>query len=133
MILCNLSLELEPLLGSDKVSEITEEVIDLVMNTFHDTETGLVLENVSDKGEFVNSFEGRLLNPGHAIEAMWFIMNLGIRKNDRVLIEKAEKIMFQQLEHGWDEKYGGIFYFMDIKGHPPQNNSNTTKSFGGCI
>lgn len=127
MILCNLSLELEPLLGSDKVSEVTEEVIDLVMNTFYDNETGLVLENVSEEGEFVDSFEGRLLNPGHAIEAMWFIMNLGIRKNDKVLIEKAEQIMFQQLEHGWDEKYGGIFYFMDVKGHPPQHLEHDQK------
>jgi len=120
MILCNLSLELESLLGSEKVSEVTNEVIYLVMNTFYDTSSGLVLENVSPQGDFVDSFEGRLLNPGHAIEAMWFIMNLGIRKNDTELVEKAEKIMFQQLEHGWDEKHGGIFYFMDIKGHPPQ-------------
>lgn len=127
MILCNISLELEPLLGSEKVSEVTDSVIDLVMNTFYDETTGLILENVSDTGEFVNSFEGRLLNPGHAIEAMWFIMNLGIRKNDSVLIEKAEKIMFQQLEHGWDKKYGGIFYFKDIKGHPPQQLEHDQK------
>ena len=127
MILCNLSLELEPLLGSDKVSEVTEKVIDLVMNKFYDKESGLVLENISDKGEFVDSFEGRLLNPGHAIEAMWFIMNLGIRKNDYALVEKAEQIMFQQLENGWDDKYGGIFYFMDIKGHPPQQLEHDQK------
>ncbi|QLG44780.1 AGE family epimerase/isomerase [Costertonia aggregata] len=127
MILCNLALELEPLLGAHKVSEVTDSVIHLVMNTFYDGESGLILENVSDKGEFVNSFEGRLLNPGHAIEAMWFIMNLGIRKKDTALIENVERIMFQQLEHGWDEKYGGIFYFMDIKGHPPQQLEHDQK------
>lgn len=127
MILCNLSLELEPLLGSDKVSEVTDAVIELVMHTFYDADTGLVLENVSDQGDFVDSFEGRLLNPGHAIEAMWFIMNLGIRKNDLNLIEKAEKIMFRQLEHGWDDRYGGIFYFMDSKGHPPQQLEHDQK------
>ncbi|MFD0796137.1 AGE family epimerase/isomerase [Maribacter chungangensis] len=127
MILCNLSLELEPLLGSDKVSEVTDNVIDLVMNTFYDERTGFILENVSDTGKFVDSFEGRLLNPGHAIEAMWFIMNLGIRKNDNALINKAEQLLFQQLEHGWDEKYGGILYFMDCKGHPPQQLEHDQK------
>ena len=127
MILCNLSLELEPLLGSEKVSHVTEEVIDLVMNTFYDEQSGLILENVSDSGKFVDSFEGRLLNPGHAIEAMWFIMNLGIRKNDNTLVEKGESIMFRQLEHGWDDKYGGIFYFMDIKSHPPQQLEHDQK------
>ena len=127
MILCNLSLELEHLLGSDQVDQVSEQVIDLVMNRFYDEESGLVLENVSETGEFIDSFEGRLLNPGHAIEAMWFIMNLGIRKKDRALIEKAEGIMFKQLEHGWDEKYGGIFYFMDCKGHPPQQLEHDQK------
>lgn len=127
MILCNLSLELEPLLGTDRVSEVTDAVIDLVMDTFYDENTGLVLENVSDTGTFVDSFEGRLLNPGHAIEAMWFIMNLGIRKKDIALVAKAEKIMFQQLEHGWDDTFGGIFYFMDLKGHPPQQLEHDQK------
>ena len=127
MILCNLSLELEHLLGSDQVDQVSEQVIDLVMNRFYDEESGLVLENVSETGEFIDSFEGRLLNPGHAIEAMWFIMNLGIRKKDKALIEKAEGIMFKQLEHGWDEKYGGIFYFMDCKGHPPQQLEHDQK------
>ena len=29
--------------------------------------------------KFVDSFEGRLVNPGHGIEAMWFIMDLANR------------------------------------------------------
>ena len=33
--------------------------------------------------------EGRLLNPGHAIEAMWFIMDLGKRLGRKDLIDKA--------------------------------------------
>lgn len=120
MILCNLALELEHLLGAELVIEVTEKAIDLIMNQFYHQESGLILENISQDGTFVDSFEGRLLNPGHAIEAMWFIMNLGLRKNDMELVAKAERIMYQQLEHGWDKTHGGIFYFMDIKGHPTQ-------------
>lgn len=127
MILCSLSLELEHLLGSEEVEKVTDSVIDLILNKFYHEESGLVLENISQSGQYVDSFEGRLLNPGHAIEAMWFVMNLGIRKNDKHLIAKAEKIMFQQLEHGWDEKHGGIFYFMDFKGYPPQQLEHDQK------
>ena len=127
MILCNLSLELEHLLGAKAVEEVTGSVTDLIMNQFYQQDSGLVLENISDDGAFVNSFEGRLLNPGHAIEAMWFIMNLAIRKNDVALVEKAERIMYRQLENGWDEKHGGIFYFKDIKGHPPQQLEHDQK------
>jgi N-acylglucosamine 2-epimerase len=28
--------------------------------------------------------------------------------------------MLHTLEYGWDDEHGGIFYFLDIKGHPPQ-------------
>ncbi|NAS11533.1 AGE family epimerase/isomerase [Poritiphilus flavus] len=120
MILCNLTLELEPVLGSEDILDFTDELVEMIMSQFLDEKSGLVLENIGPNGEFVNSFEGRLLNPGHAIEAMWFLMNIGLRKNDQDLIAKAEEVMYRQLEHGWDEKYGGLFYFMDIKGHPPQ-------------
>jgi N-acylglucosamine 2-epimerase len=127
MILCNLSLELKHLLDLEEVEQITNTIIDKILNQFYHIESGLVLENIGINGEFVDSFEGRLLNPGHAIEAMWFIMNLGIGKNDNGLVQKAEQIMYQQLEHGWDDKYGGIFYFKDIKGHPPQQLEHDQK------
>ncbi len=120
MILCNLSLELEHILGSRRVDELIPEVIHEVMNVFYQPQLGLVLENVYESGTFCDSFEGRLLNPGHAIEAMWFIMDLGKRMNDEALITKACNIMLDTLEYGWDNEFGGIFYFQDIKGAPPQ-------------
>jgi N-acylglucosamine 2-epimerase len=120
MILANLSLELEDILGKERVDSFIPTVIHEVMDVFYQPLMGLVLENVSEDGSFCNSFEGRLLNPGHAIEAMWFIMDLGKRLNDQELIEKACSIMLNTLEHGWDKEYGGIFYFMDVKGAPPQ-------------
>ncbi|UJH68793.1 AGE family epimerase/isomerase [Allomuricauda sp. SCSIO 65647] len=120
MILCNLSLELEHLLKNDQVETLTNDIADLILNSFYEEKSGLVYENVGIDGGLVDSFEGRLLNPGHAIEAMWFLMDLGHRNNDTHLIDKAGQIMFQQLEQGWDDRYGGIFYFLDAKGHPPQ-------------
>ncbi|MEO1486084.1 MAG: AGE family epimerase/isomerase [Bacteroidota bacterium] len=120
MILCNLALELEHILGKGQVEDVLDSLVDLVMNQFYDAENGLVYENISSDGAFLDSFEGRLLNPGHAIEAMWFIMNIGLRKGDAELVEKAETIMYQQLERGWDDTYGGIFYFLDAKGYPPE-------------
>ena len=120
MILCNLSLEIEHLLSKELVESTIEECISEVMEVFYDSESGLIRENVTPEGCFSDSFDGRLLNPGHAIESMWFIMDLAERKNDQVLIEKAVDITLQTLKHGWDEQYGGIFYFMDLKGAPPQ-------------
>ncbi|MFX1704273.1 AGE family epimerase/isomerase [Chitinophaga sp. CC14] len=120
MILCNLSLELEHLLGAQQVNELIPPVIHEVMNVFYQPARGLILENVYADGRFSDSFEGRLVNPGHAIEAMWFIMDLGVRLNDTALIRNACDIMLRTLEYGWDQEFGGIFYFMDILGNPPQ-------------
>ncbi|AEW01477.1 N-acylglucosamine 2-epimerase [Niastella koreensis GR20-10] len=120
MILCNLSLELEHIIGTARVNELAPFVISEVMDVFYKQEQGLILENVHPNGDFSNSFEGRLINPGHTIEAMWFIMDLGKRMNDAALIKKACDIMLHTLEYGWDKKYGGILYFMDVLGYPPQ-------------
>lgn len=120
MILCNLALELEHVIGSEEVDKLIPEVIHEVMEVFYQPDSGLILENVHPNGSFSDSFEGRLLNPGHAIEAMWFIMDLGVRMKKDNLIQKAVDIMLRTIEYGWDKEYGGIYYFMDIKGYPTQ-------------
>lgn len=120
MILCNLSLEIEHLLPKKLVDETIETCINEVMEVFYDQQSGLILENVAPDGSFSDSFEGRLLNPGHAIEAMWFIMDLSVRLKRPELAEKAVEIMLRTLKYGWDNEYGGVFYFLDIKGYPPQ-------------
>lgn len=120
MILSNLSLELEHLVEKEVIDELIEDLLREVMEVFYQEDTGLLMENVNLDGSLSDSFEGRLLNPGHILEAMWFIMDLGVRLEDQKVIEKATRVALNALEVGWDKQYGGIFYFMDVKGHPPQ-------------
>jgi N-acylglucosamine 2-epimerase len=120
MILCNLSLEIEHLLENDFLQKTIDTCIHEVMDVFYRPELGLIVENLTSDNKLSDTFEGRLLNPGHAIEAMWFIMDLGVRLNKPELIKRAAGIAVQMVEYGWDYKYGGIFYFLDRKGHPVQ-------------
>lgn len=120
MILCNLALEIEHLIDRELIDQTIETCLNEVMNVFYNDELGLILENVTPEGEFSDSYEGRVLNPGHSLEAMWFIMDLGVKLNRPDIIEKATKIALRTIEYGWDTKHEGIFYFMDIKGHPTQ-------------
>lgn len=120
MILCNLTLELEKLLPVEIVESQIDRCVHEVMNIFLNPETNLVSESIAVTGELVDSFEGRLMNPGHAIEAMWFIMDVGKRRNDNSLIQHAVEVTISTLKFGWDNEFGGIFYFMDRLGHPPQ-------------
>ena len=120
MILCNVALEIESLLDKDFLDKTIETCVHEVMDVFYRPELGLIVEHLGTNNEMVDCMDGRLLNPGHAIEAMWFIMDLGKRLGDQTLIEKAVKIALAEVEYGWDEKYGGIFYFMDRLGRPLQ-------------
>lgn len=120
MILCNLSLVMEDLLGTEQVNKTIQPLIHEVMDVFYDQNSGLILENVTPEGNFSDSFEGRLLNPGHSNESMWFMMDLAVRNNDKALIDKCIEILLRTTEKGWDQKYGGIFYFLDLKGYPVQ-------------
>ena len=120
MILCNVALEIEPLLDKDFLDRTIATCVHEVMDVFYRPELGLIGEHLGTDGQLVDCMDGRLLNPGHAIEAMWFIMDLGKRLGDKALIEKAVQIALQEVEYGWDKQYGGIFYFMDRLGHPLQ-------------
>lgn len=120
MILCNVALEIEPLLDADFMQQTIDTCIHEVMDVFYRPELGLIVEHLSTDGELVDCFDGRLLNPGHAIEAMWFVMDLGKRLGRQDLIEKAVKIALNEAEYGWDKVHGGIFYFMDRLGRPCQ-------------
>ena len=92
MILCNVALEIEHLLSPDFLQETMETCIHEVMDVFYRPELGLIVEHLSMDNELVDCMDGRLMNPGHAIEAMWFIMDLGKRLNRPELIEKACQI-----------------------------------------
>lgn len=120
MILSNLVLEIESLLPPGLVEETIQQCIREVVDVFYNEEFQLLMENVTPDGQFNDSFDGRLVNPGHAIEATWFLIDLSERMKDQELAKTAVKIMLRMIEFGWDKVYGGIYYFMDVKGHPPQ-------------
>ena len=75
------------------------------------------MENVLTNGDKIQGVDGRLMNPGHAIECGWFLLEHSAKINDDGLAEAAVSSFIKKpLEYGWDEKFGGIFYFMDSEG-----------------
>ncbi|MFN6477754.1 AGE family epimerase/isomerase [Nostoc sp. DedQUE07] len=120
MILANLTLEMEWLLPKETLENVLAETVREVMTDFLDQERRLMYENVAPDGSHIDSFEGRVINPGHGIEAMWFIMDIARRKNDTKTINQAVDVVLNILNFAWDNEYGGLYYFMDADGHPPQ-------------
>lgn len=122
MIVCNMALEIENILDDkDLLNKTIERCEHEVMDVFYQPDLGVMVENVSSvDNSLVDCFEGRTVNPGHDLEALWFMENLGVRLGDKELIKKCVDISLSVIEYGWDKEFGGIYYYMDRKGYPQQ-------------
>ena len=113
--------ELRKNLVDDSFTKLIDQWIDEIKQDFLHHEYNAVMETVGPNGEFLDHFDGRTLNPGHAIEGAWFILQEAkIRNNDPELIKLGIKMLDWMWEIGWDKKFGGILYFSDVKGLPVQ-------------
>jgi N-acylglucosamine 2-epimerase len=122
MINLNMVLEMTLLLDKEVVKNIEGQCIHDLLDLHYDSDFGLFFENVAPDGSHPDTYDGRLITPGHAIEAMWLVMELAKNREDNALWEKSIKVTLQMLEYGWDKQYGGIFYFLDFKNRPRQWN-----------
>lgn len=111
--------ELRANLGTDAVlTGWIDRCIDEIRTWFVKPELRCVMESVSPDGEVIDHFDGRLLNPGHAMEGAWFILQEGKLRGDSSLIQLGCEMLDYMWERGWDSEYGGIFYFRDVDHKP---------------
>jgi N-acylglucosamine 2-epimerase len=80
----------------------------------------VVMEQVTPEGAVSDHFDGRTLNPGHAIEAAWFIMEEAAHRNDTRLVKLGCTMLDWMWQRGWDAEHGGLFYFRDVFNKPVQ-------------
>ena len=122
MILLNVLSELRAACpeDSEKVNRSMAGLLEEVEKYFVRDDLKVVLEQCAPDGRFMKEhYEGRLLNPGHAIEGAWFIMNEGLASDDRHLIDLGLKMLDWMWSVGWDEECGGgIIQYRDAIGLP---------------
>ena len=100
----------------DKYNPIAVEMTEEILNGGYLQEDAL-LESVTLDGQFYDTPSGRVINPGHSLEAAWFLMTEGLYQKDESIVEKALKIVDFSMERGLNN--GGIIAFTDYKGKPP--------------
>ena len=119
MILTVTAQELRKAVDDKICTEIINESINEIKTDFYKPEFKCLLESVGPNGEFYDNFDGRMINPGHSIEAGWFILaESAIRNNDPELTKLGCQIINWSFQRGWDPEHGGIFYFRDAKNLP---------------
>ena len=121
MMLLSTAQVLRETVGDELCDEWIERSIEEIRRDFLKPQLEAVMETVGPGGELIDHFDGRTLNPGHAIEAAWFILaEAKYRDNDPQLIELGTTMLDWMWRRGWDEEYGGILYFRDVRGLPVQ-------------
>ena len=92
-----------------------------IVKYFFKPELKCTLETVGLNGELqTDTVAGRVVNPGHDIEGSWFLLKEAIYEGNEELKKTAAQIFKFAIEAGWDKEYGGLLYFIDALGYPPE-------------
>ena len=128
MILINTASRIRAAIDDPVLNTQIDESLDAIRRYFIHPEFKALLEMVGPEGEFIDTCNGRLINPGHCIETAWFILEEARhRGGDKDLTDMALQILDWSWQWGWDEQYGGIINFRDCRNLPVQDYSQDMK------
>ncbi len=112
--------ELRQSINLPDANERIDEAIDTIKRFHLKPDIQCVMETVGNNGELIDHFDGRTLNPGHAIEGAWFIMQEGKLRDDETLVRTGLDMLDWMWHRGWDQEHGGMLYFVDVNDLPVQ-------------
>ncbi len=118
MIMMNVSQCMREIDDNPRYDQMITSCLDTILNVFVKPEEKALFETVGQNGERLNSPDGRFINPGHSMETAWFMMREAIHRKDKDLMNRCMEILRWSLDLGWDDKMGGLFYFIDIENKP---------------
>ena len=128
MTLINTASRIRQVINDPVLTEQIDTSIAALRKYFIHPEFKALLEMVGPNGEFIDTCNGRVINPGHCIETAWFIMEEAKSRNwDKDLTQLALQFLDWSWEWGWDKEYGGIINFRDCRNLPPQDYSQDMK------
>ena len=107
--------------NSELYNRRADECVSDILKYHVKKDLGCTLESVAPDGSArLDITEGRVVNPGHDIECSWFLMERAKATGDEALYKEAIEIFDMAFDRGWDKEYGGILYFFDCLGNPPE-------------
>lgn len=89
-----------------------------VLDKFYVAKKDAILEFVMTDGSFSDTPEGRACVPGHAIECMWFLINIFEERGDAERISKCCRLIKRHIELA-KTSCGGLRLALDIDGKEP--------------
>ncbi len=120
MITIGMAQELRDSIGLQTADDWIDKSIAELRRDFLKPDLRCVMETVGIGGEIIDHFDGRLLNPGHAIETAWFVLREAKHRADADLVRMGCQMLDWSWQRGWDEEFGGLLYFVDADQLPVQ-------------
>lgn len=128
MILINTASRIRAAIADPALDKQIDDSLETLCKYFIHPEFKALLEMVGPNGEFIDTCNGRVINPGHCIETAWFILEEAKHRNwDKDLTATALTILDWSWEWGWDKEHGGIINFRDCRNLPCQDYSQDMK------
>ena len=94
MILINTASRIRAAIADPALDKQIDDSIALLQKDFMHPEFNALLETVGSNGEFIDTINGRIINPGHCIETSWFILEEAKYRNwDKQLTDMALTIL----------------------------------------
>lgn len=128
MILINTASRIRAVIEDPALERQIDDSLAALEKYFIHPEFKALLEMVGPNGEFIDTCNGRVINPGHCIETAWFILEEAkYRQWDKKPVDLALTILDWSWEWGWDKEFGGIINFRDCRNLPCQDYSQDMK------
>ena len=124
--------ELRHTLEQPKINDAIDQCIGEIKTKFWKPDLSCVMETVSPDGELIDHVDGWTLNPGHAIEAAWFVLQEGKTQGKLDWIELGCDMLKAMFERGWDREYGGLLYFVGLDAKRPVQEYWSSMKFWWC-
>lgn len=101
--------------------------VGLVMTNFFDEDKRRIIELVPKSDEYNDTLLAKHVNPGHAVECMWFCLKvLADTGWNEEYAKKAFDVVYNSIMAGWDKKYGGLLRITNGYGEKPEGRMLNT-------
>ena len=127
MIMINVASRIKMVAEDAELDEQITASVAAIEQYFVHPEFKALLEMVGPQGEFIDTCNGRVINPGHCIETSWFLLDVAEARHDDHLRQLALQILDWSWDWGWDKEFGGIINFRDCRNLPSQDYSQDMK------
>ena len=103
--------------GNDpEIVAIADQAVDAIMNRHYNSEIGLQTEMLYFDFSRPKE-EAQKSRLGHAVEALWMVMEEAGRRHDEALWKTCAERIRRHLDVGWDYVYGGLCQWVNVD-HP---------------